>query len=146
MPHPPPTSDQPRTQTAVCSALPCDASAGNRVPWIAGFPAIFVAGAIAAVNAVVAIFRLPETKPDTSHIPATHGRRGALTPALQRFAIVGFLSMLGFAGFESTFSLWGKENVNFGFTSGTASLVFVFVGFTLVGVQGGLIGPLTDIH
>jgi MFS transporter, DHA1 family, tetracycline resistance protein len=103
----------------------------------------FVAGAIAAVNAVVAIFRLPETKPDTSHIPATHGRRGALTPALQRFAIVGFLSMLGFAGFESTFSLWGKENEHFGFTSGTASLVFVFVGITLVAVQGGLIGPMT---
>ena len=102
----------------------------------------FVAGAIAAVNAVVAMFRLPETKPDTSHIHATHGKRSALSPALQRFAIVGFLSMLGFAGFEATFSLWGKENVHFGFTSGTASLVFVFVGITLVAVQGGLIGPL----
>lgn len=101
----------------------------------------FVAGAIAAVNAVVAIFRLPETKPDTTHVHATHGRRSALSPALQRFAIVGFLSMLGFAGFESTFSLWGKEQ--FGFTEGSASLVFVFVGVTLVAVQGGLIGPLT---
>ena len=101
----------------------------------------FVAGAIAAVNAVVAIFRLPETKPDTTHVHATHGRRSALSPALQRFAIVGFLSMLGFAGFESTFSLWGKEQ--FGFTEGSASLVFVFVGATLVAVQGGLIGPLT---
>ena len=103
----------------------------------------FVAGGIAAVNAVVAMFRLPETKPDTSHIHATHGKRSALSPALQRFAIVGFLSMLGFAGFESTFSLWGKENVHFGFTAGTASMVFVFVGITLVAVQGGLIGPLT---
>lgn len=103
----------------------------------------FVAGAIAAVNAVVAMFRLPETKPDTSHVRETHGKRSALTPALQRFAIVGFLSMLGFAGFESTFSLWGKENVHFEFTSGTASLVFVFVGLTMVVVQGGLIGPLT---
>ncbi len=103
----------------------------------------FVAGAIAAVNAVIAIFRLPETKPDTSHVPVTSRKRSALSPALQRFAIVGFISMLGFAGFESTFSLWGKENANFGFTSGTASLVFVFVGITLVGVQGGLIGPLT---
>ncbi len=101
----------------------------------------FVAGAIAAVNAVVAIFRLPETKPDTTHVHEAHGRRSALSPALQRFAIVGFLSMLGFAGFESTFSLWGKEQ--FGFTEGSASLVFVFVGVTLVAVQGGLIGPLT---
>lgn len=101
----------------------------------------FVAGAIAAVNAVVAMFRLPETKPDTTHVHEAHGRRSALSPALQRFAIVGFLSMLGFAGFESTFSLWGKEQ--FGFTEGSASLVFVFVGITLVAVQGGLIGPLT---
>ena len=101
----------------------------------------FVAGTIAAVNGVIAIVRLPETKPDTSHIVASSGRRSALSPALRRFAVVGFLSMLGFAGFEATFSLWGKEQ--FGFTEGSASLVFVFVGATLVGVQGGLIGPLT---
>jgi DHA1 family tetracycline resistance protein-like MFS transporter len=103
----------------------------------------YVAGAIAGVNAIVAIFRLPETKPATTHVRVKVERRGALSPALRRFAIVGFLSSLGFAGFEATFSLWGKENVNFGFTSGTASLVFVFVGITLVAVQGGLIGPLT---
>lgn len=102
----------------------------------------FVAGSIAAVNAVIAIIRLPETKPDVSHVATGHGRRSALTPALQRFAVVGFLSMLGFAGFEATFSLWGKEQ--FGFTEGSASLVFVFVGATLVAVQGTLIGPLTN--
>ncbi|MFM1790862.1 MAG: hypothetical protein RLZZ526_1189, partial [Actinomycetota bacterium] len=102
----------------------------------------FVAGSIAAVNAVIAIIRLPETKPDVSHAGSGHGRRSALTPALQRFAVVGFLSMLGFAGFEATFSLWGKEQ--FGFTEGSASLVFVFVGATLVAVQGTLIGPLTN--
>ncbi len=101
----------------------------------------FVAGSIAAVNGVIAIVRLPETKPDTAHIVSSSGRRSALSPALRRFAVVGFLSMLGFAGFEATFSLWGKEQ--FGFTEGSASLVFVFVGATLVGVQGGLIGPLT---
>jgi multidrug resistance protein len=103
----------------------------------------YVAGAIAGVNAIVAIFRLPETKPATTRVRVKAERRGALSPALRRFAVVGFLSSLGFAGFEATFSLWGKENVNFGFTSGTASLVFVFVGITLVAVQGGLIGPLT---
>ena len=103
----------------------------------------YVAGAIAGANAIAAFIRLPETKPQTAHVPAARGRtRGALTPSLQRFALVGFLSMLGFAGFESTFSLWGKEQ--FGFTEGSASLVFVFVGGTLVAVQGGLIGPLTS--
>ena len=57
---------------------------------------------------------------------SSSGRRSALSPALRRFAVVGFLSLLGFAGFEATFSLWGKDQ--FGFTEGSASLVFVFVG------------------
>lgn len=103
----------------------------------------YVAGALAGINAIAAIIRLPETKPDVvGESTPTGERRGALTPTLQRFAIVGFLSMLGFAGFESTFSLWGENQ--FGFTEGTASLVFVFVGVTLVIVQGTLIGPMTN--
>lgn len=101
----------------------------------------YVAGALAGINAVAAYFRLPETKPDTTHIESIRRHRGALTPSLQRFALVGFLSMLGFAGFESTFSLWGQRI--FDFTEGTASLVFVFVGISLVIVQGALIGPVT---
>ena len=102
----------------------------------------YLAGSIAAINAIAAIIRLPETKPDTSHITEKHQRGTALSPALKRFALVGFLSMLGFAGFEATFSIWGEKQ--FGFTEGSASIVFVFVGVTLVAVQGGLIGPLTQ--
>ena len=102
----------------------------------------YLAGTIAAINAVAAMIRLPETKPDTSHITEKHQRGSALSPALKRFALVGFLSMLGFAGFEATFSIWGQKQ--FGFTEGSASIVFVFVGITLVAVQGGLIGPLTE--
>ncbi len=102
----------------------------------------YLAGSIAAVNAVAAMIRLPETKPDTSHITEKHQHGSALSPALKRFALVGFLSILGFAGFEATFSIWGEKQ--FGFTEGSASLVFVFVGVTLVAVQGGLIGPLTQ--
>ena len=102
----------------------------------------YLAGSIAAINAVAAMIRLPETKPYTSHITEKHQRGSALSPALKRFALVGFLSMLGFAGFEATFSIWGQKQ--FGFTEGSASIVFVFVGVTLVAVQGGLIGPLTE--
>ena len=102
----------------------------------------YLAGTIAAVNAVAAMIRLPETKPDTSHFTEKHQRGSALSPALKRFALVGFLSMLGFAGFEATFSIWGQKQ--FGFTEGSASIVFVFVGVTLVAVQGGLIGSLTE--
>ena len=102
----------------------------------------YLAGSIAAINAVAAMIRLPETRPDTSHITEKSQRGTALSPALKRFALVGFLSMLGFAGFEATFSIWGQKQ--FGFTEGSASIVFVFVGVTLVAVQGGLIGPLTE--
>jgi multidrug resistance protein len=102
----------------------------------------YLAGSIAAINAIAAMIRLPETKPDTSHITEKSQRGTALSPALKRFALVGFLSMLGFAGFEATFSIWGE--IQFGFTEGSASIVFVFVGVTLVAVQGGLIGPLTQ--
>ena len=102
----------------------------------------YVAGTLAGINAIAAYFRLPETKPDVTKSGPTPRRRGALTPSLQRFALVGFLSMLGFAGFESTFSLWGERIFNF--TEGTASLVFVFVGISLVAVQGALIGPVTN--
>ncbi|MGA0116821.1 MAG: MFS transporter [Ilumatobacteraceae bacterium] len=101
----------------------------------------FVAGGIAAINAVVAVVRLPETKPDTTQVQSRGRPRSALSPALQRFAMVGLLSMLGFAGFEATFSLWGEKKFNF--TEGTASLVFVFVGVSLVLVQSSLIGPFT---
>lgn len=102
----------------------------------------YVAGTLAGINAIAAYFRLPETKPDTTQSEPTQRRRGALTPSLQRLALVGFLSMVGFAGFESTFSLWGERIFNF--TEGTASLVFVFVGISLVAVQGALIGPMTS--
>jgi MFS family permease len=107
----------------------------------------FVAGAIAAVNAVVALFRLPETRP----APAGTGGYGpgtsrssqrAGSPLLRRYAVVALMTTLGFAGFEATFSLFGAER--FGLTEGSASIVFLCVGVVLVAVQGGLVGPLTS--
>ena len=101
----------------------------------------FVAGAIAAVNAVVAIKRLPETKPD-HHYAESHGRKGgALSPVLRRYAVAALMTSLGFSGFEATFSLFGKER--FGLTEGSAALVFLYVGVLLVIVQGAAIAPVT---
>lgn len=101
----------------------------------------YVAGTIAAVNAVAAIIRLPETRPDAREERPARGSRAALTPDLRRYAAVGLLSTLGFAGFEATFSLWGAET--FSLTEGSTALVFLFVGALLVLVQGVLIGRLT---
>lgn len=107
----------------------------------------FVAGAIAAVNAVVALFRLPETRPvRTGAAGAGAGTarsaQRAGSPLLRRYALVALMTTLGFAGFEATFSLFGAER--FGLTEGSASIVFLCVGVVLVAVQGGLIGPLTS--
>lgn len=101
----------------------------------------FVASAIAAANAVAAMIRLPETKPQPVEHIATN-RESVKSPVLVRYALVAFIATLGFAGFEATFSLFGKER--FDFTEGSAALVFLFVGAILVCVQGGLIGPLTE--
>lgn len=105
----------------------------------------YVAGTVAAINAIAAIIRLPETKPKnpspavpTSDVP---GASSVRSPILVRFAVASFIATLGFAGFEATFSLFGERR--FSLTEGSTALVFLGVGLALVAVQGGLIGPLT---
>lgn len=101
----------------------------------------FVAAGIAAINALVALRRLPETRGPTErssvHFASTP-RRGALI----RFAIIGFLSIAAFGAFESLFSRFGA--VRFRLTAGSVSAVFVGVGLWLVVVQGGLVGKVSN--
>jgi multidrug resistance protein len=100
----------------------------------------YVAGTVAAVNAVVALVRLPETKSVVS-IPVRNSRRvRAVSPELLRYAVIGFIATAGFAGFEATFSLFGERR--FDLTEGSAAAVFLFVGVLLVIVQGLLVGQL----
>jgi MFS transporter, DHA1 family, tetracycline resistance protein len=112
---------------------------GPKVPF-------FIAAAIAAINGLVAIRRLPETHGKSERAAAaalTSGLSGggARTPALVRFAIVGFISTAAFSAFEATFSLFGKRR--FDLTLASASAVFLGIGLVLVVVQGALIHPLT---
>ena len=103
----------------------------------------FLAGTIAAINAVAAFIRLPETK--TTSAPTTKPKtklESARSPILVRYAIASVLGTLGFSGFEATFSLFGGERFNL--TVGSSAMVFLFVGVILTVVQGGLIGPLTQ--
>lgn len=102
----------------------------------------YVAGVVAAINAVAAFIRLPETKSEAHvHVPTTSSAKEARSPLLIRYAIVGFIAVMAFAGFESTFSLFGERR--FDLTEGSVAAVFLIVGLTLVAVQAGLIGPLT---
>ncbi len=108
---------------------------GTHVPF-------FLAGTIAAINAVAAFIRLPETKTHVQPIEVHHASElSARSPVLVRYAVVAVLSTIGFSGFEATFSLFGGERFNL--TVGSSAMVFLFVGVILTIVQGGLIGPLT---
>jgi MFS family permease len=103
----------------------------------------FLAGTIAAINAVAAFIRLPETK--TTKVPTPKPatkHESARSPILMRYAFASVLGTLGFSGFEATFSLFGGERFNL--TVGSSAMVFLFVGVILTVVQGGLIGPLTQ--
>lgn len=102
----------------------------------------FLAGTIAAINAVAALIRLPETKTTSvpEHVHTDHV--SPRSPVLMRYALVAVFATVGFSGFESTFSLFGGERFNL--TVGSSAMVFLFVGVLLTIVQGALIGALTQ--
>ncbi len=106
----------------------------------------FIAAGLAAVNAVVAVKRLPETSTVAEHHPTHPAADGPEAPearsvraALVRYAVVAFVSLMAFSGFEATFSLFGERR--FGLTISSAAALFAAIGLVLVIVQGGLIGP-----
>jgi MFS transporter, DHA1 family, tetracycline resistance protein len=99
----------------------------------------FIAAAIAAINGVVALRRLPETRSirPTIDVGPVRSRRGSLL----LLAIIGFLSITAFGAFEAMFSRFAAAR--FRLTEGSVSVVFVGVGIWLVIVQGGLVGKVT---
>jgi MFS family permease len=104
----------------------------------------YVAAALAGVNALAAAVRLTETRPGRS-APLV-ASRPSRTPsfaaplAVRRWAIIGFLTMLAFVAFESTFSLFAARR--FDLDESGVSVVFVCVGVVLMVMQGGLYGRL----
>jgi MFS transporter, DHA1 family, tetracycline resistance protein len=114
---------------------------GERVPF-------FLAGAIALVNAVVAVKRLPETRQPPALVMAHEHRieedivASQRRADLTRLALISFVATAAFAAFETTFALLGQDR--FGLTEASVAVVFVFIGLALVAVQGGLIRPVTD--
>jgi MFS family permease len=101
----------------------------------------FIAAAIAAVNALAAVKRLPETHPDRSGVSRSELPEN-VTPereagSLRRLLVVTFVSLVAFSGFEATFSLLCEARFNLS-ESSTYGLFFL-VGVGLVIVQGGAI-------
>ena len=101
----------------------------------------FVAAGIAAVNAVVAARRLPETHSHAAR-SARHARRtGAWrTPPVLALIGVSFLSLVAFSAFEGTFSLFTHERLGFG--ESATYVVFVVVGVLIAAVEIGLLRPV----
>ncbi len=93
----------------------------------------YVAGAIALVNGVIAIFRVPETRPESAR--AHRVERSARAARVWDLAIAGFIAVCAFSGFEATFALLADER--FGLTEAGVAAIFVVVGIVLVTVQGG---------
>jgi DHA1 family tetracycline resistance protein-like MFS transporter len=103
----------------------------------------YVAGTLALINAIAAVFRVPETKRiqaprREAAAPATaKSRPHALSPMLRQLAFIGFVT---FTAFEATFALLGHHR--FGFGEKGSAFVFLGVGLVLVIVQGGAYGGM----
>ncbi|HWW52506.1 MAG TPA: MFS transporter [Acidimicrobiales bacterium] len=97
----------------------------------------FVAAALAAVNAIVALRRLPETHPvesrraadtDVTSAPDARAKLRVLSmPGVARLLAVSFLSLVSFSSFEATFSLFGNKRLGLTLSS-------TYVLFTVIGV------------
>jgi multidrug resistance protein len=117
----------------------------------------FVAAAIAGINALVAIRRLPETNRRRAgvHTPLPWTSQTGLEDevvvvedeeertldgnSIPRLLVVAFVSLVAFSAFEVTFPLFGHDRLGFQLTS-TAGL-FAGIGLLLAAVQSSLVHP-----
>jgi predicted MFS family arabinose efflux permease len=96
----------------------------------------FIAAAIAAVNALVAVKRLPETHHSRGNSPADPSPIASRTN-VRRLILVTFLGLVAFSGFEATFSLLVESR--FDLSESATYGVFFVIGIGLAVVQGGAI-------
>jgi hypothetical protein len=97
-----------------------------------------IAASIAAVNAVVASRRLPETRRRMTLVaskPLQVIRR--LERAVVTLIALSFVTVAAFALFETTFALLAAERL--ALTAPEVSLVFALIGVVLLATQAGLI-------
>src|SRR3954454_4799782 len=98
----------------------------------------FIAAAVAGINALVAVKRLPETNLNRSGVTeATSASTGDARRSVKRLLLVTFTSLVAFSGFEATFSLLAEARYDLS-ESATYGLFFL-IGLGLVVVQGGAI-------
>ena len=108
--------------------------------------AAFVAAGIAALNFLVGIVKLPESRvPGQADAVRRSFRledvKAALSqPTLGSALLSTFISTIAFVAMEATFALFGQ--VRFGLNPAGLGIIFTLVGIVVAVVQGGLIGRL----
>jgi MFS family permease len=106
----------------------------------------YIAAGLAALAAFFSFTRLPETRPRGEAEAEAWLHPSRFTPIFRKPVLVqllaiSFLIMAAFVMMESTITLF--LNKLFGWRELGVGLYFVFIGFMIVLIQGGLIGRLT---
>jgi len=107
----------------------------------------FVAAGLAALNALVALVRLPSGS-RTGASSDAHGLGplavlGGAAPAMRRLALLAFVGMAGFAGFESTFAMLVDRRFP-QLDDPSIYGLFASIGLVMVVVHTRLVGPAND--
>jgi MFS transporter, DHA1 family, tetracycline resistance protein len=111
----------------------------------------FVAGAVCFVNAVVAIFLLPESlklRQETHRVgfrtfSVSYLINQLTSPSVGILILIYAVMILAFSMMEATFSLLAKNF--FQISPSSIYTVFIYLGVVLTLVQGGLIRPLIKV-
>ena len=139
--------DRPRLLGLLAAAFGVGFVAGPLVGSIAALGSrelpFFVAAALAASNAIVALVRLPSGRPAPAVPVPKPGRLalwGAAGPAVRRLAVLSMIAMLGFAGFEATFAMLVERRFP-EVGDPTVYGLFASIGLLMVLVQTRIVGP-----
>ena len=140
--------DRPRLLGLLAAAFGVGFVAGPLIGSIAALGSrelpFFVAAALAAGNALVALVRLPAGRaaPTGSPEPRTGGLAswGLAGPAVRRLAGLAMVAMVGFAGFEATFALLVERRFP-EVGDPTVYGLFASIGLMMVFVQARIVGP-----
>ena len=140
--------DRPRLLGLLAAAFGVGFVAGPLIGSIAALGSrelpFFVAAALAAGNALVALVRLPAGRPTPTGAPGlrTGGLAswGSAGPAVRRLAGLAMVAMVGFAGFEATFALLVERRFP---EVGDPTIygLFASIGLMMVFVQARIVGP-----
>ncbi|HIL48833.1 MAG TPA: MFS transporter [Acidimicrobiia bacterium] len=140
--------DRPRLLGLLAAAFGVGFVAGPLIGSIAALGGrelpFFVAAALAAGNAVVALVRLPSGRrsaPASAPKPGRLALWGASGAGVRRLAVLSLVAMVGFAGFEATFAMLVERRFP-EVGDPTVYGLFASIGLLMVLVQTRIVGPV----